>query len=69
MSLMEKISNGAETIGAYEVVEEEVTSIMRSMYGVMMLSQENNPALAKIIEGWRTDLTILRNAIRKLGEK
>ncbi len=69
MSLMERIANGAEEIKAHEVVEEEITTIMRSMYGVMLLSEENNPALAKIIESWRTDLIMLRNAVRKLGEK
>ena len=51
---------------ANEVIQEQVTNLMTRMYDVKMMIE--NPDEIEIIESWRNELVIVRNAIRALSE-
>ena len=58
--------NPNPTYTAKEVLEEKVTELMSRMWDAKAFIKEENEAFSVVIEGWRTELVFIRNAVREL---
>lgn len=54
------------TFSSKEILEEQVTNLMARMWDVKSLIKEEYGSFSEIIEGWRTELVFIRNAVRDL---
>lgn len=65
MHVLETIKNKDTMVSASEVCEEIASSLLARMWDVKQLSAE---PMANIIESWRTEIMMLRNAIRRFED-
>lgn len=64
-SITEKTLNSMYT--DKDILEEKVTELLSRVWNAKAFIKEENKAISEVIEGWRTELVFIRNAVRNLG--